>query len=255
MPSTSKNPKSKPEPVATPTSGMPRAAIRAGLSVLFVIHLTGIFLAPLAASVMTAYRIFPDRQAIFTTAQAESDNNDEPAVRLPEPTQAATDPEASDEVPRASANLWVLDLLEPYLDIAYLNHGYNFFAPDPGPSLLIRYRIETADGQTREGIFPDLQTQWPRLRYHRHFMLSSHSLDVLPGTAPNAFAKHLLRVHQGRRVTLELLRHRLLSPQEVLAGKPLDDPDTYTVIGSVVEDATAEDSELPLRPVVKEPSP
>src|SRR5262245_40519274 len=59
--------------------------------------------------------------------------------------------------------------VHPYLDACYLNHGYRFFCPEPGPGHLVRYRLE---GPEQTGKFPDRQTQWPRLFYHRHFMLS-----------------------------------------------------------------------------------
>lgn len=67
----------------------------------------------------------------------------------------------------------VFAVLRPYLDALYLNHGYSFFAPDVGPSRLVRYKIEFADGrEPLVGVFPNLATQQPRLLYHRHFMLS-----------------------------------------------------------------------------------
>jgi hypothetical protein len=55
----------------------------------------------------------------------------------------------------------------------YLNHGYAFFAPDPGPNHLVDYKVEFADGRPAvSGRFPDLSKERPRLLYHRHFMLS-----------------------------------------------------------------------------------
>lgn len=67
----------------------------------------------------------------------------------------------------------VFAVLRPYLDALYLNHGYSFFAPDVGPSRLVRYKIEFADGrEPLVGVFPNLATEKPRLLYHRHFMLS-----------------------------------------------------------------------------------
>ena len=61
----------------------------------------------------------------------------------------------------------------PYIDAMYLNHGYAFFAPDPGPNHLVDYTIEYDDGRPAvKGRFPDLRSERPRLLYHRHFMLS-----------------------------------------------------------------------------------
>lgn len=54
----------------------------------------------------------------------------------------------------------------------FLGHGYRFFAPNPGPSHLVQYKITRADGTQSEGVFPDRETIKPRLLYHRWFMLS-----------------------------------------------------------------------------------
>ena len=63
--------------------------------------------------------------------------------------------------------------LHPYIAVLFLDHGYFFFAPNPGPSHLVEYKLEFADGKpSLEGRFPDLATERPRLLYHRHFMLS-----------------------------------------------------------------------------------
>ncbi len=69
-------------------------------------------------------------------------------------------------------------LFSPYLQALFLNHGYRFFAPEPGPSHLVRYEIYSTEteqpGEFPEynGIFPDRRKHWPRLIYHRWFMLS-----------------------------------------------------------------------------------
>lgn len=54
----------------------------------------------------------------------------------------------------------------------FLGHGYRFFGPDPGPSHLLVYQGERSDKTKFEGVFPDQKEQWPRLLYHRWFMLS-----------------------------------------------------------------------------------
>lgn len=57
----------------------------------------------------------------------------------------------------------------------YLGHGYRFFAPDPGPSHLVEFEITKNDGTVVTGRFPDrddADSAFPRLQYHRWFMLS-----------------------------------------------------------------------------------
>lgn len=62
--------------------------------------------------------------------------------------------------------------LAPVHQVLYLSHGYRFFAPDPGPSHLLVYRLHYPDGRVLERRLPDPQRHWPRLLYHRWFMLS-----------------------------------------------------------------------------------
>ena len=67
----------------------------------------------------------------------------------------------------------VMVWLRPYIGAMFLDHGYFFFAPNPGPSHLVRYKVEFADGREPVvGTFPDLETEQPRLLYHRHFMMA-----------------------------------------------------------------------------------
>lgn len=132
----------------------------------------------------------------------------------------------------------------PYLEAAYLNHGYKFFGPDPGPSHLIRYVVEMPDGERLEQTFPDRTVHWPRLFYHRHFMLSEFVVGLSgdwderfdwehqplsPGQVAyvESYGRHLLAAHHAKRVTLYLVEHRLPSPQEVLDGTRLSDPSLY----------------------------
>lgn len=66
--------------------------------------------------------------------------------------------------------------LGPYVDWMYLDHGYFFFAPNPGPSHLVGIR-------DRSVVFPDRKEQWPRLLYHRYFMLSEFYNNSFAPTA------------------------------------------------------------------------
>lgn len=135
-----------------------------------------------------------------------------------------------------SVQCW--EICRPYLEAFNLNHGYHFFAPEPGPSHLVRFAVERRDGTVVEGIVPDLGTHYPRLVYHRHFMLTEYlnrlALEADEFEDPKAlnavassFAKHLLAIHDGEAVTLYLRRHYIPSPQQIRDGVALDDPILY----------------------------
>ena len=76
--------------------------------------------------------------------------------------------------------------VEPYTEFTYLNRGYAFFAPDPGPSHLIQAGITDPAGELNESLYPDLERQWPRLLYHRNFMLAEflNEIHQPPGPPP-----------------------------------------------------------------------
>jgi len=66
----------------------------------------------------------------------------------------------------------IAEAVSPVHEALYLDHGYRFFAPNPGPSHIVVYEIETAEGEQINGHFPDRDNTSPRLLYHRLFMLS-----------------------------------------------------------------------------------
>ena len=78
-----------------------------------------------------------------------------------------------------------LELFEPYSQALYIDRGYAFFAPDPGPSHLIQVAFTGPDGNFRERMYPDRNVQWPRLLYHRHFMLSEFMHEVYQPPGPS----------------------------------------------------------------------
>lgn len=145
---------------------------------------------------------------------------------------------------------WVEPVFRPYLRAANLNHGYRFFAPEPGPAHLVSYSLRRADGSMLEGVFPNLTEHQPRLLYHRHFMLSEFVNTLIaevpqfpPGYRPTAdelafqanrqgmvdrlvsgIAAHLTHRYRGEQVTLTLKRHLIPHPNLILSGIPLSDP-------------------------------
>lgn len=154
--------------------------------------------------------------------------------------------------PPAEDRLPAIDRLEEsvfrwYLNSLYLNHGYSFFAPDPGPSQIMHYEVHREDGTVVRGRLPDLDHHWPRLLYHRYFMLASQNPQLMldasirgkvregsTQTLGHAIARHLTQRYQGERTVLRLFLHRLLWPEEVLAGKSPNAPDTYLPDGRLV---------------------
>ncbi len=146
--------------------------------------------------------------------------------------------------------------LAPYVEFAYLNHGYFFFAPEPGPSHLIDCRLTYSDAPDGHLRFPDKRAQWPRLLYHRHFMLAEflHQLHVPPVLEEiaaedpqlrrdweadrrrfvmvrDSMARHLEWRYTAQSAELQRVEHRLPSSDEVLRLKlPLDDPQFYLIL-------------------------
>ena len=132
--------------------------------------------------------------------------------------------------PCSQLSLKMWGVFRPYLEVLYLNHGYHFFAPDPGPSHLVRYELRFEDGRVSEGVFPNKTQHQPRLLYHRHFMLSEflnnlaidESRPELFNAVTQSYSEHLREQHHAAEVTLHLRRHYLPSPQHVSSGKRLD---------------------------------
>ncbi|MCP4190057.1 MAG: hypothetical protein GY768_05450 [Planctomycetaceae bacterium] len=172
----------------------------------------------------------------------------------------------------------VRSLFLPYTTFLHLNHGYAFFAPDPGPNHLIEYRVEFEDGRDPiEQTFPDKDQHWPRLLYHRHFMLSEQlNGDFAPPAIAQdeseslkadwrrrrdrfeakfeSFRAHLVNRYGTEDVQLQLIEHGLPSWDDVQnGGMRLDDRRLYRVIdewppvpSEANDDMPAVPSELPL---------
>lgn len=173
-----------PPSVATPSQ--PRPAVRAIVSVLVILHVSAVFLGPLAMP--------PSSQLSATLAGA----------------------------------------IQPYMDILSLGNGYRFFAPEPGPSHLVRYEVTLDDGTLKQGVFPDRSVHWPRLLYHRYFMLSEFVNTLGAGPSQEraeayakGYARHLAEAYDAKTVKLYLRRHYVPRTSEVRAGMRLDDKALY----------------------------
>lgn len=160
----------------------------------------------------------------------------------------------------------VRNIIRPYTEFGYLNHGYFFFAPEPGPSHLMQCNLTYPDGDQAELRFPDKTAQWPRLLYHRHFMLAEflHLLHLPPpdpGLAAvdpvlfgnwqrdrnrfemirDSMQAHVLARYGAQSVTIERIEHQLPSSADVLERqRPLDDPPLYIVLPDDLEEPAGE---------------
>ena len=118
----------------------------------------------------------------------------------------------------------------PYITALYLGHGYHFFAPDPGPSTLLKYEGTRPDGTPVAGTLPDLNDHFPRLLYHRHFMLTERLGGPLArsGEYHRALAGGLFQDTGADELRLTAVTHRTPDVREVRLGFGLDDPALYT---------------------------
>jgi len=139
-------------------------------------------------------------------------------------------PPQNSELAVGFARLW-----QPYMEAFGLANGYRFFAPEPGPSHLVRYEVTLPDGSEVSGVFPDRDEHKPRLLYHRYFMLSEfiNTLDSPEGPRINAeacaksYAQHLAHEYQASQVKLYLRRHFVPRMAEVRQGMKLTDKALY----------------------------
>ena len=171
-----------------------------------------------------------------------------------------------------------------YGQFLYLDRGYAFFAPDPGPSHLIQAAVTDDDGEVTETMYPDLDRQWPRLLYHRHFMLTEYLHEIYwPPGPPNemfetdppaarlwqqrrsryeyvrkSMVDHLRHVNDGRQVAILRIEHGL-PPLANFIEEPieLDDPRLYSVLldQPIISDAIAPAQNSPNQSTEEIPAP
>ena len=129
-------------------------------------------------------------------------------------------------------------LIQPFRPLVgglHLGHGYRFFAPEPGPSHLVRYELTLDDGTLKEGFFPNRAEHKPRLLYHRYFMLTEFINSLSAGDPANkaavayarGYAQHLSAAENAKTVKLYLRRHYVPRTIEVRQGMRLDDKALY----------------------------
>ena len=143
-----------------------------------------------------------------------------------------------------------------YTTFLYLNHGYRFFCPEPSPGHLVRYTLTMPDGSVATDEFPNLKTEWPRLLYHRFFMLSEKLARLMPEPIPDdapeevkaelkrdrpyqekifddtarSYAAHLMKVAGAKSVTIDYVEHDMPLEPQMQRDMPLTDKSLYRVL-------------------------
>ena len=211
-------PEPKPRPKLKPKAPSPwpwGRFTRIAVSLLVAFHLVAVFTAPWFIQLRSSVVPMVEPGGIPRGADG----------RAVPPNQMGNFPAQRPLLPELLAKS-----LRHYQNLLYINNGYDFFSPDPGVSHLIRYQVfDENDQKIAEGQMPDRREQWPRLFYHRHMMLVEQSADPLFASAGWEFkiADRLLEAHNGSRVRLEQVRHHLLTPEEVKAGRRINEESTY----------------------------
>jgi hypothetical protein len=138
-------------------------------------------------------------------------------------------------------NLAQNPFMQRYLDALYLNHGYYFFAPDPGDGHLIYYDLFDDQGAVmKQGKFPDWELHWPRLWYHRYFMLaeqagSGYQDEQGQRRYLESYARQLLRQFGGESARVRWIAHQPLDPFSATEPLRLDAPESYKLRLEVVQ--------------------
>lgn len=117
----------------------------------------------------------------------------------------------------------------PYNQALFLNHGYHYFAPDPGASTLISYSVEQPGDASITGRFPNTDIQ-PRLLYHRYFMLAENIGAFSPEMQEDvfdAYAWHFAKKNGGEKIDLTVVQHSPSSITRIQAGGELSDEETF----------------------------
>ena len=124
----------------------------------------------------------------------------------------------------------------PYLDALCLANGYRFFAPEPGPSHLVRYEITHDDGTLETGEFPEsaaaraaiaLPSLLHAQRIHQYDRQSQRSARTSRGTRQGIRRAPGRRARRAKAVKLYLRRHYVPRTSEVRQGMRLSDKALY----------------------------
>lgn len=110
------------------------------------------------------------------------------------------------QAPWITIQLWTR-IYRPYLQFMYLNNAYHFYSPEPGPPILLWFRIEYEDGKPRWVDLPNRDEHVARLAYQRHLALAETT------NQPGPPAANIEVLWQRRVVGTDLLKLENVKPE------------------------------------------
>ncbi|MEP3481815.1 MAG: hypothetical protein ABJZ55_21410 [Fuerstiella sp.] len=122
------------------------------------------------------------------------------------------------------------NVARPYNQALFLNHGYHYFAPNPGSSSLLEFETTTGNDVPQLERIPDPDSYFPRLRYHRFFMLAENVWSF-GGDAQKefieAYARHFAKKMNSDSISVTTVSHEPAAMRRIMAGGDLKHPTSY----------------------------
>ncbi len=92
----------------------------------------------------------------------------------------------------------------PYLQFMWLTNAYRFYAPDPGPTDVVWYRIKYEDGTSQWRQVPDREAYALRMPFQRHMSVSMLAMmmagfEEIPASEDAASGASMMIRNQGNR--------------------------------------------------------
>lgn len=122
------------------------------------------------------------------------------------------------------------NVARPYNQALFLNHGYHYFAPNPGASSLLEFEAATGNDVPQLERIPNPDEYFPRLRYHRFFMLAENVWSF-GGEAQKefieAYARHFAEKMDADSISVIAVSHDPAPMRRIMAGGDLTHPTSY----------------------------
>lgn len=118
----------------------------------------------------------------------------------------------------------------PYNQALFLNHGYHYFAPNPGASSLLEFETQPDNDVPQIERIPDPKAYAPRLRYHRFFMLAENVWafgDDAQQDFIEAYARHFSQKLKSDSISVVSVSHNPAPMRRIMAGGDLQHPTSY----------------------------